>query len=562
MRIALWQVAPQKKLCNARYWRLVSIDGWGLWSIETSTIEFHEQTSETSARFRTHQLQEDVWGDEKVSRLFDTFHLVKWDIFSGHGVVDEHRIDDGNLRCNVRPVTYSLNKKKRWLLPEILEERIRQFDRNEKVDGDPSLDEKLKIEMFENENVRLKSTCFRYANNQTTPQIIYKDGHCFNGTALSRWINFETRNARPRRRHGSTQPQHDENQPNFGLQNRPGFFPSEVKYEFLYPRRAEVGGKSKLFYRGEHALDDYWAGRHHKDTITTRRRSRRHECFFDYDDEDYEREEEDDEIIFDRPEVPSNEYPIDYFIPLDDDDEEVGPIQIEEPACDRKAQKFFEEVTKPAHSSKNKKKENEVNETLLCSLPCPDQSEFVFQMQNANAQIAQANVSPAMFVQRTDKSSFSTLYSYSPRSSEIDITVKFTGLPPNIVVPSTAKSLISIVDLISRKLDEYQCESKTPVTKPFNPNDVDALRGSLPLPRTLTGNMVLVRPHSTDKQTALHLEHLDGDVDRPKFSIEPSSSTAECSICCDDLSADEVYRLLPCKFRPISSNAVQMTRSA
>ena len=61
-------------------------------------------------------------------------------------------------------LTFSLNKKKRWLLPDILEQRILQCKSDEKV-YDPIIDERLKIVMYENENVRHDSTCIRYANS-------------------------------------------------------------------------------------------------------------------------------------------------------------------------------------------------------------------------------------------------------------------------------------------------------------------------------------------------------------------------------------------------------------
>ena len=463
--------------------------------------------------------------------------------FSGHGIIDEHEIHDGGLRCLGRPVTYSLNKKKRWLLPSILEERIRQFDRND-TENENDLDRKLKIEMFENENVHLKSTCFRYANSQMTPQIIYKNGRCFNGTALSKWINFDTRQSRPRRHS-----RRDENQPNFGIENRPGFFPSEVKYEFLYPRCTHVRGKSKLIYR-EESLKDHGNSRHSRDTNKNRRQTRRRDCFVDFNDENERIEDEEDEEIDFIAVSPSKDYPIDFFI-MSEFEEEIRSIPIEEPNSDRKSRKIYDNYAKTSDSTEEEDEEEEeeeieTNETLICSLDCLDQSEFVSQMQNFDRPISQANVSPAMFVQRINRSPFYILYSYFPRSSSIDVTVKFSKSSPKLNLSSNFNSLTSIVDWMWKKLDEYQCESKQTTFFHVNPKDVDALRGSLPLPRAVTENLVLVRPNSTDKETALLSENLN---EFERFSIEKTSSSADCSICCETLSSDEVFRLLPCEFR-------------
>ena len=46
---------------------------------------------------------------------------------SGHNLEDIHRLDDGGLRYTMQNLSYSLNKRKRWLLPEIIEQRIGQY---------------------------------------------------------------------------------------------------------------------------------------------------------------------------------------------------------------------------------------------------------------------------------------------------------------------------------------------------------------------------------------------------------------------------------------------------
>ncbi|CAF4892509.1 unnamed protein product, partial [Rotaria magnacalcarata] len=79
-----------------------------------------------------------------------------------------------------------------------------------------SIDERLKITMYENENVHHSSTCIRYANNQTVPHILYNNGRRFNSTTLTKWINFDTRerwNSR-HRNHSNDRI----NQTNFGIQ--------------------------------------------------------------------------------------------------------------------------------------------------------------------------------------------------------------------------------------------------------------------------------------------------------------------------------------------------------
>ena len=199
-------------------------------------------------------------------------------------------------------MTYSLNKKKRWLLPHIIEERICEYDSNsppskvKRGDLISTIDERFKITMYQNENTRYSSTCLLYANNQTQPQILHKNGKRFNSATLTKWINFDTRH-----RWNSRNRNYDDdriNQPNFGIQQRPGFFPSEVTYEFLYPRRLprselQKNGKTSLwYYKG--ACGYEWHHRQSKDTNKCRRKIRRNECIrFDSDEQECDSEEED-----------------------------------------------------------------------------------------------------------------------------------------------------------------------------------------------------------------------------------------------------------------------------
>jgi hypothetical protein len=153
--------------------------------------------------------------------------------------------------------------------------------------------------MYENENTRQSSSCFRYANNQTEPRVLHKNGRRFNSTALTRWINFDTHERRnTHHRNGYSD---RVNQPNFGIQQRPGFFPSEVTYEFLYPKRlpssaTHKSGKSALLF----SCDSYGIDRDERKTRDTnkhRRKIRRHDCLqFDIHEQDYNFEEDVDDI--------------------------------------------------------------------------------------------------------------------------------------------------------------------------------------------------------------------------------------------------------------------------
>jgi len=181
-------------------------------------------------------------------------------------------------------------------LPKIIEERIREYDRSE--DNSSSIDERLKIVMYENENTRHRSSCIRYGNSQTEPQIIYKNGRRFNSDTLTKWMDFNT-NRRWSRRHRNNEAERV-NQPNFGFQQRAGFFPSEVTYQFLIPKQFSSldnrrKGKSSLVWSTDDDGYGYREGRHHKDTTKHRRVLRLNECL-DYLHEQHDDQQEEEYI--------------------------------------------------------------------------------------------------------------------------------------------------------------------------------------------------------------------------------------------------------------------------
>lgn len=143
--------------------------------------------------------------------------------------------------------------------------------------------------MYENENIRHAANCIRYANSQAKPQILYKNGQRFNSATLTKWINFETRERWHSHHRNVNNGQI--NQPNFGIERRPGFFPSEVTYEFLYPKRipsnqSHKKGKTTLSYSDD--LDAYACiERTSRVTNKNRRKILRYECMTDGFD-DYE----------------------------------------------------------------------------------------------------------------------------------------------------------------------------------------------------------------------------------------------------------------------------------
>ncbi|CAF4221288.1 unnamed protein product [Rotaria sp. Silwood2] len=499
---------------------------------------------------------------------------------TGHNLEDVHRLYDGNLRYTTHNLTYSLNKKKRWLLPDIIQERICEYDstaQSSKLkNGDQisTVDERLKIIMYENENIRHSSTCLRYANNQTEPQILYNNGRRFNSTTLTKWINFDTRE-----RWNSHHRNHSDNrvnQPNFGIQQRPGFFPSEVTYEFLYPKRlssfeTHKNGKTSLSLCKVPDRYDL-SGRDIRDTNKKRRKIRRNECMkLDFDEYEYNFEEEDintNELIITSSnciddnekwsivfEESNDQYsasidlPIEYFIRSISSNCKSTSFSNDNSSDiinDRKAHKYFEPWP---ISNKNIKKSSIITEDLLCSIPCENESDFLSLMQQSALKIVQANLSPPIFLQRTPISSFSVIYTYCRKSSTVEAKLKFIDLPPNIIFNAKEITLKKLIELVSNKLDENQVDLNSKPTENTR-IDVDALRGSLPLPLHITQKMILVRPNSTDKLTALKNENLTNDnkdqQERWYDTTGDEYEILECSICCDTLTSYDACQLLPC----------------
>ena len=429
--------------------------------------------------------------------------------------------------------------------------------------------------MYENENSRHTSTCLRYANNQTEPHVLHKNGRRFNSTTLTKWINFNTRE-RFNSHHRNDNADRI-NQPNFGIQQRPGFFPSEVTYEFLYPKRCppsttHKSGKSSLAYCKD--LHDEWNGRTSRDTNKHRRKIRRNDCLrFDLHEQDYDFEAEDiddsEYIIISSDLMDENEkwsivfedtsdqfsasinFPIGYFIPSSlsnyqstsfSDDTSSDIIH------DHKAHKYFEP---PPPSINKTDKPSIINEELLCSIPCQNESGFLTCMQQSTMKISQANLSPAIFLQGSSSSSFSVVYTYCRTSSKVNATLKFADPRPKLIFDKNQKTLEILIEYISNKLDESQINvlNKSPVNTRI---DVDALRGSLPLPINISQNMLLVRPNSTDKQTALQIENIN--IHNAKQQEQWFDTTkdeyemVECSVCCEILTVKDACQLLPCKY--------------
>ena len=79
---------------------------------------------------------------------------------------------------------------------------------------------------------------------------------------------------------------------------------------------------------------------------------------------------------------------------------------------------------------------------------------------------------------------------------------------------------------------------------------MNALRGSLPLPTSISRNMLLVKPNSTDRQTALETENLieknQNHVEQWFDIIKNQYEMFECSICCEIITSNDAYQLLPC----------------
>jgi hypothetical protein len=252
-------------------------------------------------------------------------------------------------------------------------------------------------------------------------------------------------------------------------------------------------------------------------------------------------------VILDDQTSASIDFPIDYFFPStlstplsDKNTSDIIP--------DHKAHKYFEP---PPTSNEKNEKPLTINEELLCSIPYENESDVLSVMQQSTIKISQANLSPPTFLQTTSTSLFSVVYTYSRTSSMISATLKFSDRPPNIILNKNEITLEQLIEVISKKLDEYQINSNNTSTKHIR-IDVDALRGSLPLPMSITQHMVLVRPNSTDKQTALQVENLtDHNKNQQEQwfdTINDEYDMLECSICCETLTTNDAYQLLPCMY--------------
>jgi len=216
---------------------------------------------------------------------------------------------------------------------------------------------------------------------------------------------------------------------------------------------------------------------------------------------------------------------------------------------DHKAHKHFEPP--PSTLNKTIEKPSIINENLLCSIPYENEFDFLLLMQQSTMKISQANLSPPIFLQRTSTSSFSVIYTYCRQSSMINVTIKFTDLSENRIVNENKITLEKLIEFISEKLNEDQIKEKTKSIQRFR-IDVDALRGSLPLPISISQKMLLVKPNSTDKQTALKNENL---INENKNQYEQWFDTTkiqyqifDCSICCEALTPNDIYQLLPCMY--------------
>ena len=218
---------------------------------------------------------------------------------------------------------------------------------------------------------------------------------------------------------------------------------------------------------------------------------------------------------------------------------------------DRKANKHFESPPSIT-SDEQTKKPAPINERILWSVSCESESNFLSSMQQSDKKISQANLSPPTFLQRTTTSSFSVIYTYQQTSSLVQATLKYADLPANIRVNPKPVTLDELVELISKKLDEQSLAVKreSPVTVR---TDVNALRGSLPVPPTISKQMVLVTPSSKDRQTALATENLrdntPNQIEHWYDTTKNEYEMFECAICCEVLTTDDVYQLLPCMFK-------------
>ena len=102
----------------------------------------------------------------------------------------EYDLEDGNLAFTK---LYSMNKRKRWLLPSLIKKRICEYDpvRNgnlKKGDQLSTVNDKLMIHMSEHERVHFPANCLLYANSQMDPHVLQNVGHCFDSGSLMAWI--------------------------------------------------------------------------------------------------------------------------------------------------------------------------------------------------------------------------------------------------------------------------------------------------------------------------------------------------------------------------------------
>jgi hypothetical protein len=186
------------------------------------------------------------------------------------------------MRADFRGIDYSLNKKKRWLLPAIVEQRICESTPavNKQQMGD-DFDANLKIIMYVNTNTTFTSRCTRYANSQMEPHVIHRNGRRFNAQSLTKWMNFDT-HIRRRHAHRSRRKENSRDRGFFGISQRPGFFPTEVTYTFTYPRRTKhesnrKGGKTDVrYHRSLSYHRSYY--RSERESNRDRRRQRKTEC--------------------------------------------------------------------------------------------------------------------------------------------------------------------------------------------------------------------------------------------------------------------------------------------
>ncbi len=248
----------------------------------------------------------------------------------------------------------------------------------------------------------------------------------------------------------------------------------------------------------------------------------------------------------------SSNFPIEYFIPSTSSNYQSTSFPDDNTSDiinDHKAHKYFERP--PTRLINKREIPSAINEDLLCSIPCRNQSDFLSLMQQSTMKISQANLSPAIFLQRTSSSSFSVIYTYCRTSSIVNATLKFTGLSPNLIFDKNKITLKKLIELVSNKLDESQIDplNKSTVNTRI---DTDALRGSLPLSMNISQNMLLVRPKSTDKQTALKIENLniDNQYQQEQWfdTTKDEYEMLECQICCEILTVNDACQLLPCMY--------------